>query len=78
MGRQVKVIFDPLYKPEPLEVPIAEPTDEQIEDGYEVKKHEHDQTKVYGVQVPLISINGIFRFFSVFSIDEAENELLFK
>ena len=60
MGRQVKVIFDPLYKPEPLEVPIAEPTDEQIEDGYEVKKHEHDQTKVYGVQVPLISINGIF------------------
>ena len=60
MGRLIKVIFDPLYKPKQLEVPIAEPTDEQIEHGYEIKKHEHDQTKVYGVQVPMIAINDIF------------------
>ena len=60
MGRLIKVIFDPLYKPKQLEVPIAEPTEEQIEHGYEIKKHEHDQAKVYGVQVPMIAINDIF------------------
>ena len=59
MGRQIKVVFDPLFKPVPLEIPIAEPTEEQLA-GYESKMHEIDQAKVYGVQVPLIAINDIF------------------
>lgn len=59
MGRQIKVIFDPAFKHDPLHLPIAEPTPDQI-DSYETKHHEIDQTKVYGIEVPLIAINDIF------------------
>lgn len=60
MGRLIEVVFDPTYKPAPLELHIAEPTPDQFTHNNEVKKHEIDQTKVYGIQVPLIAINDIF------------------
>lgn len=60
MGRLIEVEFDPVFKPSQLSLPIAEPTESQFENNAEPKKHEIDQTKVYGVQVPLIVINDIF------------------
>ena len=63
-GRLIEVVFDPVFKPEPLELPIAEPSEEAFENSAEPMKHEIDQTKVYGVQTPLIAINDIFIDFS--------------
>ena len=63
-GRLIEVVFDPAFKPEPLVMPIAEPTENDFENNAEERKHELDQTKVYGVQVPMIAINNIFIDFS--------------